>query len=90
MSCLYAKTFTHTSTPAVRLIRNRDTTVIIRLNNSLSPGLSKNKPMMPPSLRTLLHRRRLLAALVFPLTAPLKNKLSGENWKKIVALHLYL
>lgn len=31
------------------LIRNRDTAVIIRLNNSLSPGLSKNVPKVPSS-----------------------------------------
>lgn len=78
--------FTHTSTPVVRLIRNRDTAVIIRLNNSLSPGLSKNKPMMPPSLciPPPSPPSSSLACLSFHRWKTNCRSVFRENWEKLL------
>lgn len=75
LSRLHVKAFHSHTQPSMGLIRNRDTAVIIRLNNSLSPGLSKNVPMVPPSLFAI-HRRRRLPAHRASFLSPLKNKLS--------------
>lgn len=69
----------------MRLIRNRDTAVIIRLNNSLSPGLSKNKPMMPPSLCTPPPSpSSSLACLSFHRCKTNCRSVFRENWEKLL------
>lgn len=61
--------------PTPRAIRNRDTTVIIRLNNSLSPDLSKNVPVIPsslfaPSRPHPLHLVSIPFTLIFAVSLP--------------------
>jgi hypothetical protein len=63
--------------PVVRLIRNRDTTVIIRLNNSLSPDLSKNVPMVPYFL--LSSSIAVVSTDFFPFLAWRMNYTIHEN-----------
>lgn len=85
MSRSYAKTFYSHIHRRLRLIRNRDTAVIIRLNNSLSPGLSKNVPMVPPSFFTFLHLRRHRYPFTFPLVVEKTNRrpASRKNSEKL-------
>lgn len=84
MNDLYVKAFRSYIQPVVRLIRNRDTAVIVQLNNSLSPSLSKNVPMIPSPFTFRLH----LYLLLFFLSPP-KNKLPSAVPRKLRKLLLF-
>jgi len=77
MSRSFVKAFHSHVHSAVQLIRNRDTVVIIRLNNSLSAGLSKNVPMLAPSF--LPFFLPLARSLSLSLSLSLSPSLSVEE-----------